>query len=222
MTAKFTRRAILAGIVASPAVALTGVASPSPEPASELPAIVERFRDVRRRACDATTAREECGFAVGETYPKRPRALMGKRSGYSAKPYFYPLTAQDVNEWYDTQATIFQIKGAGKAAHERKRAALLRRLAKWEAREQAILDASDWPSLKAAEDALDAGADDLEAKIVAYEARTIADLAVKVRFLGYWVFDGVTDGDKDREDMSIDEITFLSLLADAERLAGKS
>ena len=221
-TPRMTRRALLAGIAASSTVALPAVAIATPAVASELPDMVERFLDVRYRACDATTAREKCLFAVRETYPKRPRALMGKRTDYSGKPDFYRLRASDINEWYDTQAEIFGIEGARRAAHEKKRSALLRRLEKWEAREQTILDASNWPALKAAEDALDAEADDLEAKIIAYKARTIADVSAKVRFLGYWAFDGVMDGDKHREDLDANDKVFISLWADTERLAGKS
>ena len=214
-----TRRAILAGIVASPAIALAGAASATPEPVSELADFVERFRDVRHRACVATEAREQCAFAVSDTYPKRPRALMGKRQRSDGKSYFYRLDAADINEWYDTQAEIFGIEGARKVALEKKRIALLRRLAWWEKREQAILNASGWPSLKAAEDALDAEDDDLKEKILAYEARTFADVAAKLRFLGYW--EPFAEIEVQPENMGIVERTYVALLADVERLAAK-
>lgn len=215
-----TRRAILAGIAASPAIALAEAASATPGPASELSGFVARYIDVRHRACDATTAREECAFAVSETYPKRPRALMGKKVGSgSVRDYFYPLTVHDVNEWYDTQAEIFGIDVVRRVAFEKKRLAVLRRLAWWEKREQAILNASDWPALKAVEDALDAESDALEEKIVAYKVRTIADVAAKLWFMGEWEPFSEIEGRP--EDMGLVERTYVALLADVRRLAEK-
>ena len=84
---------------------------------------------------------------------------------------------------------------------------------------QSILDASGYPALKAKADALDAEQDRLRDCIVAYQARTIADVAAMVRFMGRWEFAELMEGLTQPDDMSISERLYAGLLADVERLA---
>ena len=216
---KITRRALLAGIAATSTVALPAVAIAAPGPASELADMVERFRDVRHRACDATTAREECEIATRKTFPKRPASLMGTPYWCTDRSACYSLTAEDINRYHDDPAMVLNLGGDEIAKLEKKRLALLRKLAKWEAREQAMPESADWRALKVAEDALDAEADDLEEKILAYQARTMADVAAKVRFLGSW--EPFIEIENQPEATGIVELAYVSLLADVQRLAGK-
>src|SRR5579859_8209058 len=83
------RSAVTAAAVA--ASVIPAVASTIPEPACELQGLVDRFRVVERECLDAEDAVWECKYTVAKTYPKRPRALMGKRPGsIGGKPYLYP------------------------------------------------------------------------------------------------------------------------------------
>jgi hypothetical protein len=219
MTRNLTRRAVMAGLAALSVPALPAVALTAPEPDGEVHGLVEQFFEAQRRGIDAQDAAEECAIAARRTYPKRPRVLMGKRSGYGSKPYFYPLTAQDVNEWWDQAQEVFKFEGFQKAKREKQRQLRLRRLAWWEKREQAILEAAGWPALKARADALAAEQDQLINAIVGCQARSMGDVAAKVRFLGNW--EPFAEIDLQPENMGVVESAYASLWVDVRRLAGK-
>jgi len=142
---QLSRRALLRGsAIAATAAAVSVVpvvASALPEPTGELQALVDQFRVIEHQSLEADEAAEECKYTAAKSYPKRPRALMGKRQ-YTDGPHLYPLTAQDINEWHDEAQRTFEYEGAMKARQDKLRARQLRRLAWWERREQSILDAS--------------------------------------------------------------------------------
>jgi hypothetical protein len=144
---------------------------------------------------------------------------MGAPYWHVDKSSHHPLTAEDINRYHADPALVLNLSGDEIAKLEKKRNALLRKLAKWEAREQAILESADWRALKAAEDALDAEADDLEEKIIAYNTCTIADVLAKLRFLGEW--EPFTEIELRPEEMGIVERIYVGFLADVQRLAGK-
>jgi hypothetical protein len=220
MTRHLTRRALMAGLAALSVPVLPAVALTAPEPDGGVRQLVDQFFDVQRRSLDANEAAEVCEIAARRTFPKRPRVLMGKRSGYGSKPYFYPLTAQDVNEWWDQAQEVFKFDGSQKAKREKQRQLRLRRLAWWERREQAFLEAAAWPALKARADALDAEQDRLINAIIGCWARSMGDVEAKVRFLGNW--EPFAAIDLQPENMGAVESAYVSLWLDVRRLAGKA
>ena len=190
-----TRRAILAGstaaIATAAASALPAIASVPAEPAGELPALVARWAAVTHQACDATDAREQCEIAARETMPEPPP--------HETFGYLDTLNAKS----------------------ERQRQRMLHVIAKREAREQEAYDTAGWRPLKAREDALDDEADQLRDAIIDYPARTMGDVAAKVRLLGHYEYGELIDGKHELVNLSLCEEIYLALLADAERLAAK-
>jgi hypothetical protein len=71
-------------------------------------------------------------------------------------------------------------------------------------------------------DAMDAEDDRLRDVIAAYPARTMADVAAKLRFLSMAQWGEVLSGPADDPDLSYDESVYLALLADVDRLAKAS
>jgi hypothetical protein len=216
---RMTRRALLAGIAASSTVALPAIASALPEPAGEVQGLLDEFLAVRRQSLVADDAYELHEIAVRETYPKRPASLTGKQVRHDGTVNCYRLTAYDINRHHDDPNMVLNLSGEEIAKLEKKRVALLRRLAKWEAREEAILDASGYPELKAKADALDTEQDRLIDAIVTSPARTMGDVAAKVRFLGEW--EPFTEIELRPEDMGVVERAYLSLFSDVLNLAEK-
>jgi hypothetical protein len=124
-----------------------------------------------------------------------------------------------VNEWYDQAQEVFKYEGALKAKPEKQHQLRLRRLAWWEKREQAILEAAGWRALKAKADALDAEQDRLIEAIAGCRARSMVDVEAKVRFPGNW--EPFAEIDLQPENMGVVESAYVSLWVDVRRLAGK-
>ena len=169
--------------------------------------LVTRFRETWGRLMEVDDNRDKCQSAVEESFPPKPKILTTSRIRTDPNPTVHEVPHAWTREEIERLPEWWPRKGERLAAWNA-----------WEAECGAITNASPLAKLEQESEALDEEHHRLVDEIAAYQALSIADVAIKLTIADEW--EDFTDDAAEPGTRLMGCRMIAGALRDAERLAG--